>query len=48
MLLEKLGIKRNVGKIECSREEKCSLSVRNAPMGFIFIISAKGTNILAT
>jgi hypothetical protein len=44
MLLEKLGIKRNVGKVEFSRQEQFSLSMRNAPLSFIFIIFVKGTN----
>jgi hypothetical protein len=39
MLLQKVGIKRNVRKIENSQEEKFAMtSIRNAPKNFIFII----------
>jgi hypothetical protein len=41
MLLEKLDIKMNVGKIEFSRQEQFSLSMRNAPLSLFLLFSPK-------
>jgi hypothetical protein len=47
MLLRRDNIKRTIIKIECSQEEKFSMtSIRNAAMNFIFTIFVKGKNIL--